>query len=45
MVDGGSFGGEVADLTQTGIDIAGIAGAAIVATGAAIAVKRRKKSE
>lgn len=45
MVDGGSFGGDVADLTQTGIDIAGIAGAAIVATGAAIAVKRRKKSE
>lgn len=44
MVDGGSFGGDV-DLTQTGIDIAGIAGAAIVATGAAIAVKRRKKSE
>lgn len=45
MVDGGSFGGGDVDLTQTGIDIAGIAGAAIVATGAAIAVKRRKKSE
>lgn len=45
MVDGGSFGGGDVDLTQTGIDIAGIAVAAIVATGAAIAVKRRKKSE
>ena len=45
MVDGGSFGGGDVDLTQTGIDIAGIAGAAIVATGAAIVVKRRKKSE
>lgn len=45
MVDGGSFGGGDVDLTQTGIDIAGIAGAAIVATGAAIAVKRRNKSE
>ena len=45
QVDGGSFGGDQADLTQTGVEVAGIAGAAIVATGAAIAINRKKKNE
>ena len=45
QIDGGSFGGDQQDLTQTGVEVAGIAGAAVIATGAAIAINRKRKSE
>lgn len=44
-IDSGSFGNDPTDLTQTGVEVAGVTGAAVIAAGAAIAINRKKKSE